>query len=91
MKLNLVAASAIIAAAAAQDCKCLPGDTCWPSTSTWDKLNSTVSGKLVATTPIGSPCHDPTFDAQKCEDLKAQWTNPLTQYVLITKSRIRQT
>jgi hypothetical protein len=42
-------------------------------------LNQTVSGKLIKTVPIGSPCHDPTYDEAACTELKAQWTNPLTQ------------
>jgi hypothetical protein len=62
-----------------QDCRCLPGDACWPAQDSWAKLNSTVSGKLVATVPIGSPCHDPTYDAAACDQLKADWLNPLTQ------------
>ncbi|KAH3920290.1 hypothetical protein HBH56_002450 [Parastagonospora nodorum] len=62
----------------AEECLCLPGDACWPSQNTWSALNSTVNGKLVATVPIGSPCHDPTFDGDACENLKAQWLNPLT-------------
>lgn len=60
-------------------CYRLPGDKDWPSDEAWSTLNSTVNGKLVATVPIGSPCHDPTYDASACDALKAQWTNPLTQ------------
>jgi hypothetical protein len=62
-----------------KQCYRLPSDPEWPSTKTWSTLNSTVNGKLVATVPIGSPCHDPTYDADACDALKAQWTNPLTQ------------
>ena len=43
-----------------ENCKCMPGDGCWPSTADWTALNSSLGGKLVATVPIGSPCHDPT-------------------------------
>jgi hypothetical protein len=60
-------------------CKCLPTDACWPSTQTWSKFNSTVGNRLVASTPIGSPCHDPTYDAAACDALQKGWTNPLTQ------------
>ena len=67
--------------AAAQDpgCLCLPGDACWPKADAWSSLNSTVKGNLVATVPIGSPCHDPTFNQAACDQLKADWTNPLIQ------------
>lgn len=61
------------------NCHVLPGDAAWPKDDSWAKLNSTVSGKLVKTVPIGSPCHDPTYDETACNALKAQWTNPLTQ------------
>ncbi|XP_014550828.1 hypothetical protein COCVIDRAFT_42744 [Bipolaris victoriae FI3] len=60
------------------DCYRLPGDADWPATQAWSILNSTVNGKLVATVPIGSPCHDPTYDADACSALKSQWLNPLT-------------
>ncbi|CRK42318.1 FAD-linked oxidoreductase ZEB1 like protein [Verticillium longisporum] len=56
-----------------QTCKCFPGDACWPSTAQWNALNTTVSGRLIATTPLGSPCHDPTYDAAKCADLQSKW------------------
>ncbi|KAF2633887.1 FAD binding domain-containing protein, partial [Macroventuria anomochaeta] len=59
-------------------CHVLPGDADWPSTEAWSTLNETVNGKLVKTVPIGSPCHDPTYDASACDALKAAWTNPLT-------------
>jgi hypothetical protein len=61
------------------DCYALPGDSNWPAQDKWNKLNSTVNGRLVATVPIGSPCHDPTFDQAACDQLKANWLNPLTQ------------
>lgn len=67
------------AVAPKQQCHCLPGDACWPSVSSWNRLNDTVGGRLVATEPIGSPCHDPTYDADACAALQAGWTNPLTQ------------
>lgn len=66
-------------AARSADCLCLPGDACWPAQDTWSTLNSTVNGKLVATVPIGSPCHDPTYDAGACDQLKKDWLNPLIQ------------
>ncbi|KAK2053783.1 FAD binding domain-containing protein [Colletotrichum caudatum] len=59
--------------APAADCKCFPGDSCWPATAQWDALNTTVGGNLIATVPLGSPCHDPTYDAATCASLKSQW------------------
>ncbi len=60
-------------------CHVLPGDVDWPSNEAWSTFNETVNGKLIETVPIGSPCHDPTYDESACTALKAQWKNPLTQ------------
>ena len=60
-------------------CKCFPGDSCWPSSGDWDKLNSTVAGRLIATVPLAEACHDPNYDPVKCAALQAGWQNPGTQ------------
>lgn len=74
-----VAASPSAYAAASPDCHCLPQDSCWPSAEAWSTLNSTVGGRLVATVPLGSPCHDPTYDEAACKALQDQWTTPELQ------------
>ncbi|KAK5995366.1 FAD-linked oxidoreductase ZEB1 [Cladobotryum mycophilum] len=56
-----------------EDCKCFPGDACWPNTQDWAKLNDTVNGRLIATVPLGTPCHDPAYDAVKCQELRDDW------------------
>lgn len=71
------AAAGLISTRAA--CRCLPGDACWPATSSWDSLNSTVGGKLIATVPIGSVCHDPTYNETACTALRDNWVLPQTQ------------
>ncbi|KAH8204477.1 hypothetical protein TruAng_001393 [Truncatella angustata] len=58
------------------DCYCLPSDACWPSADKWNTLNTTVDGKLIATVPLGSVCHDPAYDEAVCEALKAAWRDP---------------
>ena len=68
-----------VADSSSKSCHCMPTDPCWPSTSEWNKLNSSVEGRLVQTHPIGSPCHDPTYDAAKCQFLQQQWTTPELQ------------
>ncbi|TKW48283.1 putative FAD-linked oxidoreductase, partial [Colletotrichum tanaceti] len=68
-----LAGAAVLERAAAGDCKCFPGDACWPATAQWDALNATVGGNLIATVPLGSPCHDPTYDAAVCASLQSQW------------------
>ncbi|KAJ5174331.1 uncharacterized protein N7482_000208 [Penicillium canariense] len=69
-------------------CRCLPGDACWPAPSAWASLNSTVGGRLIATVPIGSPCHDPNYDAVACAALQAGWTEPQTH--LASSSSVMQ-
>ena len=62
-----------------ENCRCMPGDTCWPTTEDWTAFNSSLSGKLVATVPIGSPCHDPTYVEAECLSLQQQWFMPEVQ------------
>ncbi|KAL4767772.1 hypothetical protein BDW60DRAFT_226368 [Aspergillus nidulans var. acristatus] len=62
-------------------CHCLPGDACWPSAAKWNALNSTVGGRLIATVPIGSVCHEPAYDAEACAQLQEDWNLPQTHYV----------
>ncbi|KAL3473682.1 hypothetical protein BJX99DRAFT_233117 [Aspergillus californicus] len=84
MKTFWAVASLLLAgpsAACAGDCHCLPGDSCWPSAKKWDALNSTVDGRLIATVPLGSPCHAPTYDATACAELQDAWELPETHYV----------
>ncbi|KAK2800327.1 hypothetical protein FQN49_008932, partial [Arthroderma sp. PD_2] len=63
------------------ECRCFPGEPCWPKEKQWAEFNSTIGGKLVATVPIGSPCHDSSFgplDPVACADLQAKWSNLAT-------------
>ena len=59
-----------------KNCKCMPGDACWPSTQDWTALNSSLHGKLFPTIPIGSLCYDPTYVEAECLSLKHQWYRP---------------
>ncbi|KAJ5375636.1 FAD-binding type 2 [Penicillium concentricum] len=76
MKWTLASLVALAVPAIASDCHCLPGDSCWPAPSAWTSLNHTVGGRLVATVPIGTPCHAPNYDAAACSALKADWNKP---------------
>ncbi|RAL16297.1 putative isoamyl alcohol oxidase [Aspergillus homomorphus CBS 101889] len=83
------ALTSTVSATNSGDCHCLPGDSCWPSTSSWDALNSTVNGRLVATVPVGTPCHAPNYDAAACKDLQSNWYHPQTH--MDTSSSVMQT
>lgn len=63
------------------ECRCFPGDACWPSSSKWSALNETVHGKLIATVPLAAVCHDgskthpswPAYDEAACSKLQSRW------------------
>lgn len=82
MKLPAVIAAAHACAALAipnGSCYRLPGDAGWPSASAWAALNATTGGRLIATVPIGTPCHDPNYNAAECLSLQTKWTEPQLQ------------
>ncbi|KAK2034870.1 hypothetical protein LX32DRAFT_518067, partial [Colletotrichum zoysiae] len=54
-------------------CKNTSGDATWPTKHAWVRLNATVDGRLIATTPIAPLCHDPTYSHEACEDLFQRW------------------
>lgn len=60
-------------------CRFLPEDEGWPSHQEWSKLNATVGGRLIATIPLASVCHDPNFNETECAALAAGWALPQTQ------------
>lgn len=62
------------------DCKCFPGDACWPTQEEWSALNDTVDGRLVATVPLASPCYKSwgNHDEDVCDKLQELWTKPDT-------------
>lgn len=86
--LSLLAASRLISAElqvpddpnAVEDCKCFPGDACWPTQKDWDKLNRTVDGRLIATIPLASPCYKSwgNYNEETCENFQELWTKPDT-------------
>jgi len=63
----------------APECKCFPGDECWPAASMWQELNDTVGGRLIETLPLAAPCHDPLYDRGKCRYLQDQWLDSIIQ------------
>ena len=55
--------------------RCTAHDTCWPSIAKWTQFNDSVSGRLIASRPTAAVCHDPTFNAALCEQVKSNWTS----------------
>lgn len=67
-----------------ENCRCYPGDACWPTASEWAAFNETVGGRLVATQPLAAVCHYDnftTYDAGACAALVDVWNLPQTHYV----------
>ncbi|KAH0412222.1 FAD/FMN-containing isoamyl alcohol oxidase MreA, partial [Aureobasidium melanogenum] len=63
------------------DCRCFPGDACWPSPDEWNSLNKTVNGRLIATVPLAAACHDDqyaAYDEKRCAELQNSWLDPET-------------
>ncbi len=71
--LTLLPVTFLVAATDLNNCKCFPGDECWPTEDDWQSFNKSVGGRLIATVPLGSPCHDPTYDIGECQALQEQW------------------
>lgn len=73
-----------VIAANSSDCRCLPGDSCWPSSQKWDEFNVTLGGRLISTVPLGSVCHTKgdfaAYDKDACANLIASWGFPATHY-----------
>ncbi|KAJ4371945.1 hypothetical protein N0V85_009078, partial [Neurospora sp. IMI 360204] len=64
------------------NCRCIPGDACWPSPPEWSRFNQTVGGRLIATVPLGSVCYsgDERYDSAKCAQLRSDWHLTATHY-----------
>lgn len=74
--LVLVAATAsAVAVPSSPTCRCTPAQPCWPSEQTWQALNESVSGRLIAVQPVGWPCHTPTLDSALCNERNALSNN----------------
>ena len=88
---NVLTAKSSVAVHTARHCKYIPGDEGWPQPQLWSQLNQTVEGRLIATVPVGSVCHDPTYDEAKCLAVTANWAKPQLRYFNSIRWRIRFT
>ena len=51
-----------------KDCRCVPGDDCWPSLDDWHAFNSTVKGRLsVPESPV-QPCLEEGGESRNCKE-----------------------
>ncbi|KAL8818848.1 MAG: hypothetical protein Q9191_007852, partial [Dirinaria sp. TL-2023a] len=57
-----------------------PDDACWPTLADWNELNASVSGNLIADTPIAASCYPGPFQsASACHLVDTLWTNQAFQ------------
>ncbi|KAF9266646.1 FAD binding domain protein [Marasmius fiardii PR-910] len=76
-KTVVLAIFSFIIPSSSNKCRILPTDEqAWPTQETWDSFNHSIDGRLIKTVPIGSPCHDPNFDQERCNAIRASWTTP---------------
>ncbi|CAH0018225.1 unnamed protein product [Clonostachys rhizophaga] len=56
-------------------CKAFPGTNKWPASSQWDRLNATVSGRLIKPLAPGGVCHpgQPNYNEEECKKLPDEW------------------
>jgi hypothetical protein len=56
-------------------CKAFPGTSKWPASSQWDRLNATVSGRLIKPLAPGGVCHpgQPNYNEEECKKLPDEW------------------
>ncbi|KAF8238502.1 FAD-binding domain-containing protein [Tricholoma matsutake] len=62
---------------AAATCKCLPGNSCFPSQQVISAFEKTLSHPLIHPRPVASVCfpHDPSFNQAACDLVKNNWNN----------------
>ncbi|KAK1982990.1 alcohol oxidase [Colletotrichum cereale] len=57
-------------------CKSVPGDSSWPSPSSWEALDQATGGKLVKTAPVAQSCYEgPAEDLEECARVAARWSD----------------
>ncbi|PGH16503.1 hypothetical protein AJ80_05188 [Polytolypa hystricis UAMH7299] len=76
--LNLLALTTAVLAqddASIQSFDCRPSQSCWPTIEQWQVFNKTVSGRLHATIPLGSPCFpgSANYNAEACANVKENY------------------
>jgi hypothetical protein len=65
-----------LAAPASSQCKCIAGQSCWPTASDWASLSKTLTHPVFDVHPAGFHCHDPHYNAQLCDIALGNSTDP---------------
>ncbi|SCV36791.1 related to isoamyl alcohol oxidase [Fusarium fujikuroi] len=57
-------------------CKCIPGQSCWPSSAEWKAFNKKIGGGLIKTEPIAQSCYPgPEKDLKHCAYVNKMWSD----------------
>lgn len=68
-------------------CKLLPLDRSWPVSTVWSLVNLATGQGIIQTVPLAAPCYNgPHYNAAKCADITARWSDSDLQYVLAVSS-----
>ncbi|KAF2126566.1 FAD-binding domain-containing protein [Dothidotthia symphoricarpi CBS 119687] len=51
---------------------CVPGQTCWPSTSQWSAFNQSINGHLRLTIPWAAPCYS-NSTSKECQEVSKDY------------------
>lgn len=65
-----------------RSCKLMPGDSAWPSESTWDAFDALLGDKaLIKAIPAAAVCYPswPEYDETACTALDEVWEDPTWQ------------
>jgi hypothetical protein len=73
------------------NCRCFPGDSCWPSLYDWQTLNSSVDGMLIASVPVAAVCHEfhssdtpvSIYNNVECQEERDNWFSPEFHFTII--------
>jgi hypothetical protein len=73
-------------------CKCYSDNDCWPAAGQWKALNNSVDGRLQVALPPAAVCYNKigevsAYDAAKCAELTAKWTDEQTMYASTCRIR----
>ncbi|KAF1847051.1 FAD-binding domain-containing protein [Cucurbitaria berberidis CBS 394.84] len=57
---------------------CVPGQSCWPSSSEWSTFNQTINGNLRLTVPWAAPCYS-NSSSEECQEVALNYTNAISR------------
>ena len=65
----------LVASKAASNCRCLYGQSCWPSQSDFATLSTQLSQPVLHPLPPESACYPPSAPSGNCSDVIVNYTN----------------